>query len=284
LLTQQDNRETAGFGSSDFPEGNEREGKQMGSVVLPVRAGAAAPLTQKLSQSVPLSASELSLLRDLQSGNRMFRRGQEIIAEGRKYRTLFIIMEGVGVRYRVLRDGRRHVLNVMLPGDIAGVPGCFFESALYSVRTLTDLRASPVPFARIMGLFHTHPQLAAKMFWSFSCETAIYAEHLIAIGRRNALERVAHFLLELLTRLQGLRLADERSFSLPLTQELIADALGLSVPYVNQVLRSLRDEKLVCIKDKLIVINDVEALSALVDFEQTYLKPLSIVEMLNEAA
>jgi hypothetical protein len=56
------------------------------------------------------------------------------------------------------------------------------------------------------------------------------------------------------------------------------------VPYVNQVLRSLRDEKLVCIKDKLIVINDVEALSALVDFERTYLKPLSIVEMLNEAA
>jgi len=107
---------------------------------------------------------------------------------------------------------------------------------------------------------------------------------LIAIGRRNALERVAHFLLELLTRLQALRLADERSFSLPLTQELIADALGLSVPYVNQVLRSLRDEKLVCIKDKLIVINDVEALSALVDFERTYLKPLSIVELLNEAA
>jgi CRP-like cAMP-binding protein len=256
----------------------------MGSVVLPVRSGATAPLTQKLSQSVPLAASELPQLGDLQSGNRLFRRGQEIIAEGRKCRTLFIVMEGVGVRYRVLRDGRRHVLNVVLPGDIAGVPGCFFETALYSIRTLTDLRASPVPFARIMSLFHTHPQLAAKLFWSFSCEAAIYAEHLIAIGRRNALERVAHFLLELLTRLQALRLADERSFSLPLTQELIADALGLSVPYVNQVLRSLRDEGLVCIKDKLIVINDVEALSALVDFERTYLKPLSIVELLNEAA
>ena len=256
----------------------------MGSVVLPVRSGATAPLTQKLSQSVPLAPSELPQLSDLQSGNRLFRRGQEIIAEGRKCRTLFIVMEGVGVRYRVLRDGRRHVLNVVLPGDIAGVPGCFFETALYSIRTLTDLRASPVPFARIMSLFHTHPQLAAKLFWSFSCEAAIYAEHLIAIGRRTALERVAHFLLELLTRLQAVGLADERSFRLPLTQELIADPLGLSVPYVNQVLRSLRDEGLVCIKDKLIVINDVEALSALVDFERTYLKPLSIVELLNEAA
>src|SRR5437764_1540896 len=256
----------------------------MGSVVLPVRSGATAPLTQKLSQSVPLAASELPQLSDLQSGNRLFRRGQEIIAEGRKCRTLFIVMEGVGIRYRVLRDGRRHVLNVVLPGDIAGVPGCFFETALYSIRTLTDLWASPVPFARIINMFHTHPQLAAKLFWSFSCEAAIYAEHLIAVGRRTALERVGHFLLELLTRLQAVKLADERSFYLPLTQELIADALGLSIPYVNQVLRSLRDDGLVCIKDKVVVINDVEALASLVDFERSYLKPLSIVELLNEAA
>ena len=95
---------------------------------------------------------------------------------------------------------------------------------------------------------------------------------------------MAHFLLELLTRLQAVGLADERSFRLPLTQELIADALGLSIPYVNQVLRQLRDDGLVCIKDKLVVINDVEALSALADFERHYLKPLSIVDVMNEAA
>jgi CRP-like cAMP-binding protein len=256
----------------------------MGSVVLPVRPGALAPLTLKLSQNVPLTGNELPLLRELQAGNRLFRRGQEIIVEGRKYRALFIIMEGVAVRYRVLRDGRRHVLNVVLPGDIAGVPGCFFEDALYSVRTLTELRASPVPLARIMSLFQTHPQLAAKLFWSFSCEAAIYAERLIAVGRHTALERVAHFLLELLNRLQAVGLADERSFWLPLTQELIADALGLSIPYVNQVLRQLRDDGLACIKDKFVVIKDVDALSALADFDRHYLKPLSIVDLMNEAA
>ena len=84
--------------------------------------------------------------------------------------------------------------------------------------------------------------------------------------------------------MQAVKLADERSFYLPLTQELIADALGLSIPYVNQVLRSLRDDNLVCIKDKVVVIRDVEALSALVDFERNYLKPLSIADLLNEVA
>ena len=92
----------------------------------------------------------------------------------------------------------------------------------------------------------------------------------------------SHFLLELLTRLQAINLADERSFCLPLTQELIADALGLSIPYVNRVLRSLRDDDLVRIKDRVVVIKDVEALSMLVDFEGSYLKPFSIVELLNE--
>ena len=64
------------------------------------------------------------------------------------------------------------MLSVALPGDIADVPGCFFENALYSVRTPADLRTSAVPFARIMSLFHYAPALAAKLFWSFSCEAA----------------------------------------------------------------------------------------------------------------
>lgn len=256
----------------------------MGHAMPPVGFGDGAPLTQKLSQSTRLAESEIPPLLELQSGRRAFRRGQELIIEGRNYRKLFILIEGVAIRYRILRDGRRHVLNVLLPGDIAGVPGCFFENALYSVRALTELVASPVPFAGLTSLFHSHPQLAVKIFWSLSCEAAIYAEHLIAVGRRTALERVAHFLLELLTRLQAVNLADERSFRLPLTQELIADALGLSIPYVNQVLRQLRNDDLVRIKERVVIINDVEALSALVDFERHYLKPLSIGDLLDQAA
>jgi CRP-like cAMP-binding protein len=255
----------------------------MGTLMSPA-SGATVPLTQKLAHFMPLAADEIPLLRDLQAGSRLFRRGQELIVEGKSYRTLFVVNDGFAVCYRVLRDGRRQVLIVLLPGDIAGALGCFFENALYSVRTLTDLWASPVPVGRLMHLFQKQPQLAAKLFWSFSCEAAIYAEHLIAVGRRTALERVGHFLLELLTRLQNVQLADERSFCLPLTQELIADALGLSIPYVNQVLRSLRDEGLVHIKDKIVLIDDVAALAAMVDFEHHYLKPLSINDLLSEAS
>ena len=99
----------------------------------------------------------------------------------------------------------------------------------------------------------------------------MYAEHLIDVGRRSALERMAHFLLELLTRLEVIGLGDDHSFRMPLTQELIGDALGLSVPHVNRTLRQLRDDGLVSIEEHMVIIKDVEALSALADFEQSYL-------------
>ena len=136
---------------------------------------------------------------------------------------------------------------------------------------LTDALLPRFPSGLSLRLFDRQPRLAAAIFWSLACEAAMYAEHLIDVGRRSALERIAHFLLELLTRLQVIGLADERSFRMPLTQELIGDALGLSVPHVNRTLRQLRDDELVSIQEHIVIIKDVEALSALADFEPSYL-------------
>lgn len=242
------------------------------------------PLTEKLARLVPFSAEETEILRELQSAGRRVERGREIVAEGRRYDGLWVLLDGVALRYRVLHDGRRQILNVVLPGDLIGFPGCFFENALYTIAALGDCTVSPVPFARLLGLFETHPRIGTAIFWSLSCEAAMYAEHLIGVGRRSALERVAHFLLEMLTRLQAIGLAEETSFRLPLTQELLADALGLSVQYVNQTIRQLRQEDLVTIERQQVTIHNFEALTALADFERTYLSRFRIAELWPDAA
>ncbi|HEV2333884.1 MAG TPA: Crp/Fnr family transcriptional regulator [Stellaceae bacterium] len=239
-------------------------------------------INHKLSVALPLAAAEASILLDLKAASRSVRPGQEIVSEGKRCNTVFLITEGMAIRYRILRDGQRQILNFLLPGDFAGVTSCHFDAALYSIRTLTQTTISPIPLVRLIGLFDSHPQAAAKLFWSFACESAVLAERLIAIGRHSAAERVAHLLLELLFRLQRIGLADERSFRLPLTQEMISDALGLSVPYVNRVLRQLRDDGLVRIKDQLVIIDNLEELSAFADFEHGYLTPLSIADSLTE--
>ena len=238
------------------------------------------PLTHRLAQLMVLSPEETRLLEELQATTRPVRRAREIVSEGRPYDSLFVLIEGFSIRYRILHDGRRQVLNIVLPGDLIGFPGCFFETALYSITALSDVRVAPVPFARLLGLFETHARLATAIFWSFSREAAMYAEHLIDVGRRSALERVAHFLLELLTRLQVIGLADANSYRLPLTQEVMGDALGLSVPHVNRTLRQLRDDGLVAIEDQRVVINDFDGLSALADFEHSYLSRFRMPEWL----
>ncbi len=231
----------------------------------------ARPLTRKLAQIVTLSAAQVTLLDELQSANRLVRRHREIVTEGHSYDGVFVLIEGVAIRYRILHDGRRQILNFVLPGVFIGFPACFFETALYSITALTDVSVAPISFSRLIGLFEEHPRLATAILWSFAREAAMFNEHLIALGRRSAVERVAHLLLELLVRLQAIGMADDSSYRLPLTQELIGDALGLSVPYVNRTLRQLRDDGLVVIKEQQITIPDVAALSALADFERTYL-------------
>jgi CRP-like cAMP-binding protein len=201
----------------------------------------------------------------------ILRRNRELVTQGRKYDALLVMIDGIALRYRVLRDGRRQILNIAIPGDFVGFPACFFERALYPVSALTDVVVAPISFALLIDLFDRDPHLAAALFWSFSSEAAIYSERLADIGRRTALERVAHFLLELLTRFQLIGLADECSFPMPLTQELLGDVLSLSLPHVNRTLRQLREDGLVSIEAHQVFIKDVEALSALGDFEKSYL-------------
>lgn len=235
----------------------------------------------RLARLVPLSADEIAILTELQSNPRTVQRHRDIVTEGRSYASLFIVMEGNAIRYRILHDGRRQIVNIVLPGDIVGALGYFMESSLYSTKALTEVTVATIPFSRVNALNETHPRLVTKLFWWFSCESTIYAEHLVDLGRRSALERVAHFLLELLTRLQSVGLADDQSFKIPLTQELLADALGLSIPHVNRVLRRLREDNLVVVEDQRVTVRDIESLAELADFDPGYLSRFPGGELLT---
>ena len=229
-------------------------------------------LTKKLAARTSLSAAELAVLDTLSGETRAISANRDIITEGYKYNELFVLLDGIAIRYRVLHDGRRQILNVALPGDFLGFPACFFETAAYSTGALTEVAVSAIPFQLLFQLFADHPRIGAAIFWIFSCEATMYAERLIDIGRRSAIERVGHFLLELLIRLQVIGLADERSFRLSLTQELIADVLGLTSVHVSRTLRQLRADGFVAMDGQQVTITDIEGLSALTDFGRTYLE------------
>lgn len=230
-----------------------------------------AKLVGRLPDRSPLTRGERDALLALQAASHSVRRGRHIVAQGRACGGVWLLAEGFALRYKVLNDGQRQVFHVALPGDMLGYPACFFERALYSVVALTEARVYPLPFAELAELFRAQPRLAMALFWSSAGETALFGERVAAIGRRDACARVAHFILEMALRLHAVGIGDGISFPMPLTQEQVADVLGLSAPHVNRMLRRLREEGLIETEESQFRLLDRSALAALADFDASYL-------------
>jgi CRP-like cAMP-binding protein len=198
-------------------------------------------------------------------------KNKDVIVAGGHHDSFYINLDGWLSRYRILHNGSRQIIDFILPGEIFGLQACLFKDSLYSVMTITQTSLSAIPRGMIDSAFERSPKLSKALFWSAVCEAAILGEHLIDAARRSAYERVSHFLLELFVRLQRATRTQGMSFDMPLTQELIGDAIGLTTVHVNRTLRSLRDDKLIALDGKRVTILDFEAMCLLSDFENSYL-------------
>jgi CRP-like cAMP-binding protein len=199
------------------------------------------------------------------------RKGKDVLISGNHYDCVYVNHDGWLARYKILHNGSRQIIDFILPGQVFGLQACLFQRALYSVVTITGSTLSTIPFDVVDHVFERNLMLAKALFWSAGYEAAILGEHLIDAARRSAYERVSHLLLELFVRLNRVQLTHEMTFSIPLTQELIADALGLTTVHVNRTLRALREDKLIAMDGHAVTILDFEALSLLSDFENSYL-------------
>lgn len=227
----------------------------------------------KLNSFMQLSADEVAVLQALEQRRRRVEARQDIILAGAWHDLIFIVQEGWAYRYKLLADGRRQVLNFILPGDFIGLRTEWMPCVAHSYETVTAVALSEVPAERVFELWRKVPRLGTALAWAAAREEAMLAERVISIGRRSAYERIAHLIIELLHRLQSVELAGTRSYELPVTQEVMADALGLSVVHVNRTLQRLRRQGLITFQRRRIVIRDLDGLAAASGFEEEYLRP-----------
>jgi CRP-like cAMP-binding protein len=198
-------------------------------------------------------------------------KNKDVVVAGNRYKAVFVNHDGWLFRYKILHSGARQIVDFILPGQIFGLQACLFKASLYSTATVTDASVWSIPLDAIDRVFERRPELAKTLFWSAVCEAAIIGEHLIDTARRSAYQRVSHLLLELFVRLRTAGRTDGMCFNMPLTQELIGDALGLTTVHVNRTLRSLRADGLISINNRQVAILDFDALSLLCDFDNSYL-------------
>ncbi|WP_321382735.1 Crp/Fnr family transcriptional regulator [Rhizobium sp.] len=215
----------------------------------------------------PHSEGETKFISSFKSGELNCEPGMTVIAEGTHSPHLYTILEGWGFRYKTLEDGRRQILNYVMPGDMIGLQGAILEHMDHSVDALTAMRLCVFERTRIFSLFEKHAGVAYDITWLASREESILDSHLLSVGRRTALERAAYLMAFLYHR--GLRasVVSERRAYLPLTQIMVADTLGLSLVHTNKTLKKLSDMKLIRWKDRGCEVLKPEALTELAKWE-----------------
>ncbi len=234
------------------------------------------PFVVRLLKHVELVPGDLKSLDSIIDGELLIRKRRDLIVDGYEYRKLCFVKDGYAVRYKLLRNGKRQILNVVLPGDVVGMPGSFYQRAVYSVTAVTDLRMNVCPIESYVQLCYRHPQFGLALSWLAVQEATTYAEHIIDVGRRTPIERLAHFLIELHERLQAVGRAEPDRFTLPFSQEVMADVLGLSVPHLTRVMQQLRGERLIAGRERQVEFVDPGALQAMAHYQPQALMPIPL--------
>lgn len=195
----------------------------------------------------------------------------DLVVEGVPTTSNYVIERGWACSYKLLRDGRRQILGFLLPGDYTAVAEVISGCPTCSVLALTPVLARPCQIAGLGALREESAHFRQALDRALQLDIATLRDHLVNIGRRNAYQRLAYLILELHFRLRLVGRADEAAFDMPITQEMVADALGLSNVHVNRTLRRLSMDSIACLTGGRLTIGDWEALAAIADFHETYL-------------
>lgn len=209
---------------------------------------------------------ELSFVSGFKKGELAVDAGATIFLEGAHSAHLFTVLSGWGFRYKTLEDGRRQILNYVMPGDLIGLQGSIMGEMQHSTEALSPVSLCVFERTELMTLYNKHPSLAFDLTWIASREERILDEHLLSVGRRSALERAAYLLAYLYQRSRALKLFSGGNV-IAITQQHIADTLGLSIVHTNKTLKKLAERKLIRWQERGCDILDSDGLVALAQWE-----------------
>jgi len=208
---------------------------------------------------------ELKFVSTFKRGEMVAEPGSTILSEGAHSAQLFTLLSGWAFRFKTLEDGRRQILNYMLPGDLVGLQGSVIGEMEHSVESLTAVVLCVFQRNDLGKLFENHPGLAFDITWLASREERMLDEHLLSVGRRSALERAAYLLVFLYQRAE--RVGIGRKPLIPITQQHVADTLGLSIVHTNKTLRKLAGMGVIRWHERACEILDPDELLAISGWE-----------------
>lgn len=210
---------------------------------------------------------ELVFISKFKKGELAVDKGATVLVEGSHSAHLYTVLSGWAFRYKLLSDGRRQILNYLMPGDLIGLQGSVMGEMQHSVEALSPMLLCVFEREYLHELYRNHPGLAYDITWIASREERMLDENLLSVGRRSAIERAAYLIAFIGSRAKAVGLNGKHSVQIPITQQHIADTLGLSLVHTNKTIRKLMDRKLILWRDGGCEVVDNEGLKELAHWE-----------------
>ena len=230
-------------------------------------------LILRLSGFGALAPEDMHALEAAAGPARLHRAHEDLTRENETTTHISLLLSGFAYGCRMLPDGRRQIVSYLIPGDLCDPRLLLLPTARHTVSTLTA--ANVVLFARetLLALVERQPIIGRALCWLALQEELIAREWLVNVGQRTALERLAHLLCEIFTRMQTVGLTDGGRCEVPLTQVELADTLALSTVHINRTLQELRRQHLVSLSGGMLEVHDFAALQSIAMFTPDYLHP-----------
>ena len=232
---------------------------------------ALAPLVRKLERLSPISDSDREALLSLPHKVRKLGAGVYLVRDGDAPEHVTVLLAGFAYRHKVTGDGARQIVSIHMRGDFVDLQNGLLTCADHNVQTLTDTEVTLVPTEAVRNLALQRPGIARAMWIDTLIDASIFREWVVNVGRRDSITRIAHLLCEFSLRLRSAGLANGHRYHLPMTQEQLADATGLTSVHVNRVLKRLGEQGLISRNGRSLTIEDWERMSRTADFNDRYL-------------
>ncbi|WP_199797442.1 Crp/Fnr family transcriptional regulator [Porphyrobacter sp. CACIAM 03H1] len=230
------------------------------------------PLFRLLGRYMPLDEHDRAALSSLETGPVCARDARTDIArEGENPTVIRLLISGWACRYKDLPDGRRQIVGFFLPGDFCDLNIYILSELDHSIGALTAVRFYEIQPHQFHEVIDERPHLLRALLWHEMVSAGIQREWLLSIGQRSPLERLAHLFVELYYRLKAVGLATGLGFDLPITQNHLAEANGLSLVHLNRTLQEMRREELIELSDRQLRIVDLDRLKRVAMFNNNYL-------------
>lgn len=210
-----------------------------------------------------MSASDVAFMQRFKAGELRVGPGTPVLIEGARSPQLFTVLSGLGLRHKTLEDGRRQVLNFVMPGDFLGLQAAVDGEMGHSVEAATEMTLCVFERSKFWGVFKDNPNRAYDITWIAATEEHFLGDVVTSLGQRSAIERIAWGLLTIWGRARQLDLLRNGTLDFPFRQQDLADALGLSLVHTNKTLAKLRERELVSWIDHRLCLHDTGALARL---------------------